>query len=103
MVEFILHTIGFGLLFGGRFNSIASYIFLAVNIAMLIAFLNDRPLRSTIFGMKQLASVALLILRLDTGKEKMRTPEAYNAQQRRPSVDLQNIPTGNKIRRGSHS
>ena len=102
----ILNCVGFGLLYVNRITTVANWILMAVNVVLLVAFSQDPSLRYSIFGVKQLSSVALLVFRLDQAQEKVRQPAEAGKEiqvQRRPSLDVITVPASAHSRKISSS
>ena len=70
LIEFLLHSAAFGILFNCKFNTITSWLLLLVNLSSLVSFAYHESLRASFFGSKLLASIIMLYLRLDSSLAK---------------------------------
>mmetsp|Transcript_1237 Transcript_1237/g.1632 ORF Transcript_1237/g.1632 Transcript_1237/m.1632 type:complete len:104 (+) Transcript_1237:932-1243(+) len=64
LIDFILLTIGYGMLFAGRSGAIIRTILLLANIALLAVFYADRAQQNKLFGTKMLLGSAFLLAQI---------------------------------------
>lgn len=71
LIELFLFSIGFGLLYNRRYDTIATWILIAINISVLVVAYFKKELLLNLLSYKILSSIFLFYFRLDTLRSKI--------------------------------